>query len=135
MGRGGATQAGQNIPRQAPAGLAVGAGGFIDRTAGVEGKERLDLTDHLAARAVGVEHLIEEAKEGAPNAENAFSAVGALLSLRQQGWGQERAEELVQMKEALLAQANDAPAHGAEPVSPVGEEGCMHCTVLLLCQA
>jgi hypothetical protein len=61
------------------------------------------LADHLAAGAVGIEHLVEDTKEGAPDAENAFSAVESLVGLRQQGRREEPAEELVQVKEALLS--------------------------------
>jgi hypothetical protein len=135
VGGGGATQAGQNIPRQASAGLTVATGAFIDVAVLVQGKKGLDLPDDLAAGTIGIEHLVEETKEGAPDAENAFSAVGAFLGLRQQGWRQEAAQELVQVEETLVAQADYPLAHGTEAVSPVGEEGCVHGTVLILCTA
>jgi hypothetical protein len=135
LGRCRATQAGQNIPRQASAGLAVGAAALVDVPVLVQGKKRLDLPDDLAAGAIGIEHLVEKSKEGAPDAENALSAVKALVGLRQQSGRQEPAEEPIQVKEVLLAQVGDAPAHRTEAGPPFGKEGCVHSTVLLLCHA
>jgi hypothetical protein len=67
--------------------LAVGAVALVHAALVMQSKERLDLADDLAARAVGVEHLIEEAEEGAPDGENPLPAVGALIGLGEQAWG------------------------------------------------
>jgi hypothetical protein len=37
------------------------------------------------------------------------------------------------VKEALLAQAGDAPAHRTEAVPPVGKEGGVHLTSIYTC--
>jgi len=47
----------------------------------VEGKECLDLPDDLAAGASGIEHLVEEPEEGAPDREDALPAIGSLVGL------------------------------------------------------
>jgi len=95
--------------------LTVGAGAWVHRAGVVEGKERLDLADDLAAGAIGIEDLIEKAKEGAPEAIDAVPAVGAFVGLGQQSRGQEGAQESFQMEQALLAQAVDAPAQSSQP--------------------
>jgi REP element-mobilizing transposase RayT len=59
-------QAGQRVKGQPVPRLTIGAGAGIDAAAAAEGTERLDLAHHLAARAVGVEDLVEKAKKGAP---------------------------------------------------------------------
>ena len=56
-------------------------------------------------------------------------------ALGQQGGRQEPAEELIEVKEALLAQVGDPPAHRSQARSPFGEEGCVHSTVVILCYA
>jgi hypothetical protein len=73
-----------------------------------EGEEGLDLTHDFAARAIGIEHLVEKAKEGATHRVNLLAAVWAFISLGQKPGGQERAKEEVQVGEALLAQSVDA---------------------------
>jgi hypothetical protein len=78
---GGAPQAGQPVQEQASAGLAKAAGIPVDRALVVEGKECLDLPDDLAAGALGVQDLIEKAKEGASQGIDALAAVWALVSL------------------------------------------------------
>ena len=103
MGGRSAAQLGQNIPGQAAPGLAVGAGGFINRAALVQGKESLNLADHLTAGTIRVEHLVEKPKESAPHGKDPLSAVEALVGLGQQSRRQERAKEPVQTQEALLA--------------------------------
>ncbi len=77
----GDAQALEGLQRQPLAGLAVGAGAFVKAAPTVKGEESLDLAHNLAAGALGIEHLIEETKEGAPDAEDAFAAVGALIGL------------------------------------------------------
>jgi hypothetical protein len=103
LGRRGAAQAGQNIPRQARPSLTVGAGAFIDVTVLVQCKEGLNLADHFAAGTIGVEHLIEEPKESASEAKDSLATVGPLVGLGQQGGRQEALEEQIQVAEALLA--------------------------------
>jgi len=80
----------------------------------VQSKERLDLAHDLAAGAIGIEDLIEKAKEGASEAIDPITAVGAFVSLGQQPRGQEGAEESFQMEKAMLAQAVDAPAQSSQ---------------------
>ena len=126
LSRRGATQARQNVPGHPGAGLAVGAAAGVHRAAAMEGKESLDLADDFAARAIGVEHLIKKAKEGAADAKDPLPAVGPLCGLGQQLRRQERAEELIQVDEALLAQVLDAPAQGSQARPPRGEERRFH---------
>ncbi len=92
----------------------------------MEGKERLDLADDLAARAIGIEDLIEKAKEGAPQAIDPIAAVGPFVGLGQQPRGQERAEELIKMDEALLAEGWDARAQGGQALTQLRKEGSVH---------
>ena len=54
---------------------------MVHPRAAVQSKERLDLAHDLAAGAIGIEDLIEEAKEGAPEAIDPITAVRAFLSL------------------------------------------------------
>ena len=68
---------------------------MVEAPALVQGKKRLDLPDDLAAGAIGIEDLIEEPKEGAPEGEDSLPAVKPLVGLGQQGWRQEAAQELV----------------------------------------
>ena len=63
--------------------MTVGAGAFVDRAGIVEGKKRLDLTDDLAAGAIGIEDLIEKTKEGAAQAVDPITAVRAFVGLGQ----------------------------------------------------
>ena len=123
---GGATQARQNIPGQAPSGLTPAAGAFVHRAAGVQGKECLDLTDNLPAGALRIEHLIEKAKEGAADRIGALAAVVALVGLGEQTGRQPRAEEEVQVQQVLPAQTLDAGAQGGKPGAKGGEEGGGH---------
>jgi hypothetical protein len=76
----------------------------------MEGKERLNLANDLAAGALGVEHLIEKAKEGAAHTKDPFAAVGSLLGLGKQTWGQEGSYEAFQVAETLLTELLRAPA-------------------------
>jgi hypothetical protein len=52
-----------------------------DARGAVAGGMGLDLADYLATGTVGVEHLVEEAKEGAADREDPFSAVRPLVGL------------------------------------------------------
>jgi hypothetical protein len=54
--------------------------------------------------------LVEKAKERAPHRVNLLAAVGAFVPLGQPPGGQERAEELVKVNDALPAEGLDAPA-------------------------
>src|SRR2546426_821134 len=122
----GAAQARQNVPRQPDSGLAVGAGAFVHPATVVEGKKCLDLADDLAAGAIRIEHLVEKAKEGAAHRIDPITAVGALVGLGQEPWGQQRTQEQIQVQEALLAQVLDALAQGSQPRPPDGKEWRMH---------
>ena len=126
LGGRGATQARQDIPGQAQPGLTPAAGACGHRAMAVQGKERLDLTDHLPTGALGIEHLIKKAKEGAADRIDAIAAVGALVGLGEQPWRQPGAEEEVQVQEVLLAQLLDAGAQGGKPGAEGGEEGRFH---------
>jgi hypothetical protein len=84
------------------------------------------LADHLAAGAVRIENLIEKTIEGAPDAKDPLSAVGAFVGLGQKFRGQQRAQELIQMEQALLAEVSDALAHGAQACAPGKEVRRMH---------
>src|SRR5262245_12508545 len=119
VSRDGATQTRQNIPRQASARLAPPPGARVHIRALVQSKESLDLADDLPAGALGIKHLIEKTKEGAPQIIDPISAVGALVGLREQSRWQPPSEELIEVKEALLAQTLDTAAQGRQP----GAEG------------
>ncbi len=84
------------------------------------------MADDFAAGGVGLEDLIEEAKEGAAHAKDSLAAVGAIVGLAEQARGQEGSQELLQMTETLLAQALDARAHGGEARPEGGKEGGVH---------
>jgi len=92
----------------------------------MEGKERLDLANNFAARAVGVEDLIEKAKEGAPDAIDPIAAVGTLIGLGKQARGQEGSQKQFQVAEALLAQMMDPAAQWGQAGTKGGEDGSMH---------
>ena len=96
-------------------------------------KERLDLADDLAAGTVGIEDLIEEGKESAPQAIDAIPAVGAFLSLGEQARRQERSEEFFQVQQVLLAQGVDPLAQGGEAGAKGGEERSFHKTQYYYC--
>ena len=103
--------------------MAVSAGGFVDVGAVVQNKKGLDLPDYLAARAIGLEHLVEKAKESAANGEDTFSAIGSFVGLGQQSRRQEPAENLVQLHEALLAELAETSAQGARRRRQAGKKG------------
>ncbi len=92
----------------------------------MQSKERLDLTDDLAAGALGIEDLIEETKESAAHAKNALAAIGALIGLGKQARGQEGSQEQFQMAEALLAEVFDPVAQCGQAGAKGGEERRMH---------
>jgi len=71
----------ERVQGQSLAGLAIGAGAFVHTGLAVEAKEGLDLTDDFATRAVGIEDLIEEAKESTADAIDAIPAIGTLVVL------------------------------------------------------
>jgi hypothetical protein len=126
IGSGGAAQARQDVPRQPVSGLTVGAGAFVHGAATFQRKEGLDLADNLAAGAVGIEDLIEKAKEGAAQGIDALTAVGTFLGLGEQVRGQERGEEFFQVQETLLAQGVDPFAQGGEAGAEGWEERSFH---------
>jgi hypothetical protein len=101
----------------------------------VEGKERLDLADDLAAGAIGIEDLIEEAKKGASDVIDSITAVGAFVGLGQKARGQEWTEELIEVEEALLAQDLNAVAQGSQALTQLREVGCVHRQVYILVTA
>ena len=92
----------------------------------MQGKERLDLADDFPAGGVGFEHLVEEAEEGAAHGVDPLAAIGALVGLREQAWGQQGSQEQLQVAEALLAEGLDPAAQGGQAGAPVGEERRMH---------
>ena len=92
----------------------------------MKGKEGLHLTDEFAAGATGIEHLIEEAKEGPPQAINALAAVGALVGWRQEARGQERTDQQFELGQTVLPEALDTAAQGGEALAPLGKEGGFH---------
>jgi NAD(P)H-hydrate repair Nnr-like enzyme with NAD(P)H-hydrate dehydratase domain len=92
----------------------------------VQAEEGLDLADHFPARAIGVKHLKEKAKESAADVKDPLAAVGAGVGLGQEPWGQEPTQEQVQVQEALLAQVADALTHGAQAGAPSGEKRRIH---------
>ena len=93
LGRRGATQARQPVPGHPGARLTVGAGAGVNLAAAQEGQEGLDLADDFATGAIGVEHLIEKAEEGAADAKDPLPAIGPCLGLGQKLRRQERAQE------------------------------------------
>jgi len=123
---GGTAQTRQNIPRQPGSCLAPTAGAIVHAAIALEGKERLDLVDDLATGAARIEHLIEKAKEGAADGVNPLAAVGAFVGLGQDPWRQQRAEELIEVGEALLAQVLDARPQGGQPGAKGREERSVH---------
>ena len=68
-----------------------------------------------------IEHLIEEAKEGAADRIDAITAVGALVGLGEQAGRQPGAAEEVQLQETLLAPALDAGAQSGKAGAEGGE--------------
>jgi len=126
MGRHGAAQAGQDVDRKAGPRLALSAGVFADPSRAQEGEERLDRTHDFAARASGIDPLVEKAKAGAAHRVNLLAAVWAFIRLGQKPSGQERAKEEVQVGEALLAQGADAFTQRSEAGTKLREEGRLH---------
>src|SRR5436309_1902813 len=118
LGGDGMANALEPLQGQAQAGLAIAAGGFIDRLCRVEAKEGLNLPDHFPAGAAGIEDLIEKAPEGAPERVNALAAVGAFVGLRQKSRRDESGEEFFEQQKALLAQGLEAPAEGGQAGAP-----------------
>jgi chloramphenicol 3-O-phosphotransferase len=92
----------------------------------MEGEERLNLANNLAAGAVGFEYLIEEAKEGAPHAIDALAAVGAFVGLGEQARRQQWVEQLFEVGEALLAEVSDPMPQVGQPGAERGKERCVH---------
>ena len=89
----------------------------------MERKQSLDLSDHLAAGAGGIERLIKKAPEGAAHREDAISTVGALVGLGQKPGRNQLCEEQFEVKEAFLADALDTAAEGSQSGAPGREEG------------
>ena len=77
----GHAQAAEGVDGQSLACLAVSAGAVINPAPVVQGEEGLNLANNLAAGAVGLEHLVEEAKESAAHAKDALAAVGPFVGL------------------------------------------------------
>jgi len=103
-------QAGQGVEREAAPRHAISPRGIAHRARAHQGEERLNPPHALAARAIRIGHLVEKAKERAPHRVNLLAAVGAFVPLGQPPGGQERAEELVKVNDALPAEGLDAPA-------------------------
>jgi len=72
---------------------------------------------------MGIEHLVEKTKESAADVVDPIAAVAAFFGLREQARRQERSEELIQVQEALLAEALDAAAQGASRARKAGKKG------------
>ncbi len=117
---------------QTAAGLAVGAGAFVDPALVVQCKEGLDLANHLAAGAFGVEDLIEKTEEGASHRINTLPAVGACVSLGEHPGGQLRLNQLFQVGQALWSHLLDPLAQSGQPGPEGGKEGGMHRPVYIL---
>jgi hypothetical protein len=83
---------------------------------------------------LGIEHLIQEAKERAAHRVKAFAAVGSFVGLGQKSRRQERVQQPIQLHEALLAEVVDAPAEVGEAGAPSGEEGRVHDKYIYLSQ-
>jgi len=92
----------------------------------VQCKQGLDLADHLPARAIGIQHLVEKAEERPADAENPVPAVVPLVGLGQKLRGQQRAKELIPVEETLLVEVLDALAEGGQARPPGGEERRAH---------
>jgi hypothetical protein len=125
-GGGGDTQPLKRVQGQSLSGLAISTGASIHTNPLMEAKECLDLTNDFAAGAIGIEHLIEKAKEGAPEAIDAIPTVAAFLGLGQQVQWQQGAKEQFQVGQALLTKVLDASAQGGQASSPGGEERGVH---------
>jgi hypothetical protein len=95
----------------------------------VEAKEGLDLADDLPAGAIRMEDLIEKAKESAADRIDAIPAAGALVGLGEELRREQRGEEGIQVREALLAEGLDAAAQGSQALAQLWKEGSMHGTV------
>ena len=98
----------------------------------MEPKEGLHLPDDFAARAEGIKHLVEEGPEQTPHRVDALAAIGVVIGLGQEPEGEELAEELFEVAEAVLAQALDAWAQGGEPGAERGKERSVHGQVIIL---
>jgi hypothetical protein len=88
----------------------------------LERKERLDLTNHFTTGTIRIKHLVQKAKEGAPDAKNARPAVGPFISLGQKLRRQEWAKQLVELEEALWSELANAPPEGSQARAPGWEE-------------
>ena len=75
------------------------------------------------AGAIGIEHLVKKAKESAAHRKDAIPAVGSLVGLRQEFRRQERAEELFQVGQTLLAKILDALTQGGQARAPGRKKG------------
>src|SRR5438045_7846011 len=116
----------QRVQWQSLSSLAVGAVTLVDVALILEGEEGLNLSHDLAAGALGIKHLIEEAKEGAAHAKDTLAAVGSFLGLGQQAGRQQRPDQQFQVAKALLTEVLDPVAQGGQPGTKGGEERSVH---------
>jgi hypothetical protein len=112
----------ENIQGQPQASLAIGAAALVHRAAIVETEQSLNLSDDLAARAGGIEHLVEETPKGATHRIDAIAAIGTLVALGQQPGRDQFCEEQFEVSEALLADVLHAAAEGSQARAPRRKE-------------
>ena len=86
----------------------------------------MDLAHDFATGAIGIKDLIEKAEKGPANRIDMLTAVGAFVGLSQQPGWQQRAEEQVQVHQALTTDVLDALAHGGQARAPGGKEWSGH---------
>jgi hypothetical protein len=122
----------QPVLGQALAGLAIGAGVFVDRTAAPEAEERLHLADDLAAGGLGFEQLPEETLEGQPQAVDPVTAIASLLFLGQEvGW-KDAFQVPFQFGQGGLADGvGEAPTAGSQAGAELRKEGRVHRAVYI----
>jgi hypothetical protein len=99
---------------------------LVKSAALVESRQSLNLANDFAAGGIGLEHLIKEAKEGAPQAKDALTTVGALVGLAQQVLGQQGSYKQLEMRETLVAKVLDAPAQSSQAGTEGWKERRMH---------
>jgi hypothetical protein len=102
--------------------LAVGAVVLVDRAPVLQGEERLNLADHLAAGTTGIEDLVDKAKEGAAHAEDALRGCWRARRWGPASRGQQWTQEQFQVAEALLPEDLDLAAQVGQALAKGGKK-------------
>jgi hypothetical protein len=84
------------------------------------------LAHDLATGAIGIKDLVKKAEEGPADRIDLLAAVRPLVGLRQEPGGQQRAEQAIQVHQALRAEVVDVLAQASEAWAPGREERSGH---------